>query len=380
MYNQSGDIIQIARELGNKIDVLPSATYTVEQSPKTGEFFLMKTNPFKQPSKVYGEMNKRNEKVINTFLSREGKNTGVLLSGTKGSGKTQLAKDVSTALLQRGIPTIIIQNCYTCGDFINFIKAIEDKALILFDEFEKVYSKRVEQESILTLLDGTGSYNKLYILTSNSTDVSEFLRNRPSRIYYHFDYKKLSKQVMFDLLNDKLVNKKFITQFDILWESTETVSFDMIQCLVEELNRYPNQTFTETFKELNVEVDSCYVDTFILSEFTINGKNVKFDKEYLNKLTTFTFVSNIDDLLVYFFVEEGTMIDELKAINSHEYTEYDEYDDEKQHVIEFEFRKNDTIVNSTGITINRVLNGINVHAKFVKTKTPDVVDLMFDGK
>ncbi|AQW88900.1 ATPase [Serratia phage BF] len=389
MYNQSGDIIQIAREFGNKIDVLPAATYTVEQNPQTGEFYLMKSNPFTRPSKVYGEMTNRNEKVINTFLSREGKNTGVLLSGTKGAGKTQLAKDVSIALLEKGIPTIIVQNCYTCGGFINFIKAIEDKALVLFDEFEKVYSEREEQEAILTLLDGTGSYNKLYILTSNNRQVSEFLRNRPSRIFYHFEYKKLSKPVMFDLLNDKLVNKNYIPQFDTLWEVAETVSFDMIQCLIEELNRYPTQTFTETFRELNVEVEARDGNAFLLSEFTLDGKEVKFDAENYNHFTTFSFMAKYDDFRVYLFAEEGTMLEELKAIEAREYdNDYDEDEDEEgekqlreiQYFINLEFSKADTVVNSTGVTIDRDLNGVKLHAKFVKAESPDVIETMFDGK
>ena len=285
MYNQSGDIITIAREFGNKIETIPAGTYTVEFNPQNGQYYLLKSTPFTRPAKVYGEMASRNNKVINTYLAREGKNTGVLLSGTKGAGKTQLAKDVSLALGEMGIPTIIIQNCYTDGSFINFIKAIEDKALILFDEFEKVYAEREHQEAILTLLDGTGSYNKLYILTSNNRNVSEFLRNRPSRIFYHFEYKKLAKQVMVELLNDKLVNKAYIPQFETLWEVAETISFDMIQCLIEELNRYPTQTFTETFRELNVEVEAREGNSFVVSEFTIDGKEVKFDDKSMNRMT-----------------------------------------------------------------------------------------------
>ena len=72
MYNQSGEIITIAHEFGNKIEKIPAGTYTVEQNPQTGEFYLMRSNPFTRPAKVYGEMTSRNEKVINTFLNREG--------------------------------------------------------------------------------------------------------------------------------------------------------------------------------------------------------------------------------------------------------------------------------------------------------------------
>jgi hypothetical protein len=397
MYNQSGDIITIAREFGNKIEKIPAGTYTVEFNPQNGQYFLMKSTPFTRPSKVYGEMASRNNKVINTFLAREGSNTGVLLSGTKGAGKTQLAKDVSLALSEMDIPTIIIQNCYTDGSFINFIKAIEDKALILFDEFEKVYAEREHQEAILTLLDGTGSYNKLYILTSNNRNVSEFLRNRPSRIFYHFEYKKLAKQVMVELLNDKLVNKSYIPQFETLWEVAETISFDMIQCLIEELNRYPTQTFTETFRELNVEVEARDGNSFVVSEFTIDGKEVKFDGKYTNRMTSYAFMSKFETPRVYLFADEGTLEKEMKAIDARVYdmewdddeseTEFDEDGNkieapirEIQYFTNLEFNKADTIVNSTSIVINREFGEHRIHVKFTKAETPDVIETMFDGK
>lgn len=404
-YNQSGEIINIAHEFGNKIDKIPPGAYTVEQDPRSGEFFLQSSPIFTRPSKVYGEMTARNQKVINTYLSREGKNTGVLLSGTKGSGKTQLAKDVSLALIEMGIPTIIVQNRYTCGGFINFIKAIEDKALILFDEFEKVYIEREHQESILTLLDGTGSYNKLYILTSNKRQVSEFLCNRPSRIFYHFEYKKLAKPVMLDLLNDKLFNKNFIPQFETLWDVAETLSFDIIQCLVEELNRYPTQTFTETFKELNVEVEAREGNAFVLSELSVNGVPFKFDGEYTNNFTTFSFMAKYENLRAYVYADEGTRLKELSALGArlHQQPEwYDEDEDDQPEVsapsehdededtemsvkeleyfFNLEFDKADTIVTNTSITISRVFGEHHLHAKFVKTETPDVIESMFDGK
>jgi len=397
MYNQSGDIITIAREFGNKIETIPAGTYTVEFNPQNGQYYLLKSTPFTRPAKVYGEMASRNNKVINTYLAREGKNTGVLLSGTKGAGKTQLAKDVSLALGEMGIPTIIIQNCYTDGSFINFIKAIEDKALILFDEFEKVYAEREHQEAILTLLDGTGSYNKLYILTSNNRNVSEFLRNRPSRIFYHFEYKKLAKQVMVELLNDKLVNKAYIPQFETLWEVAETISFDMIQCLIEELNRYPTQTFTETFRELNVEVEAREGNSFVVSEFTIDGKEVKFDDKSMNRMTSFSFMAKYDTMRAYIFADEGTLEKEMKAIDARVYDM--DWDDEEegtevdvdgeevetpvkeiQYFLNLEFNKADTIVNSTSIVINREFGEHRLHVKFSKAESPDVIETMFDGK
>ncbi len=392
-YNISGDYINIARESGNKIDKIPVGSYTVEQDPQTGEFFLQKTAPFTRPAKVYGELTSRNKKVINTYLQREGKNTGVILSGTKGAGKTQLAKDVSIALAEQGIPTIIVQDCYTCGGFINFIKAIEDKALILFDEFEKVYHKKQDQESILTLFDGTGSYNKLYIITSNSADVSEFLCNRPSRMYYRFEYKKLAKAVMMDMLADKLQNTKHIPQFETLWDICETISFDVIQCLIEELNRYPEQTFSETFRELNIDIETRDKNSYVVSEISIDGVPLKADEKYTNDFTSFMFMSNYEKLRVFFVADEGTLTNEIKALEAivHDDDWYcespssvKEADESKVKEVEYffdlQFNPADTVINNTSIVIDRQFGEHRLQAKFVKTEAPDVVESVFGGK
>lgn len=413
-YNQSGGIITIARPVGNKISKIPAGCYTVEFDMQMQEFFLQSTAPFTVPSKVYGQADNRAAKVLNTFMDREGKNTGVLLSGTKGSGKTQLAKDVSNMLLEQGVPTILVQNAYTGGTFINFIKAIEDKAMILFDEFEKVYIEREQQESILTLLDGTGSYNKLYVLTSNNRNVSEFLRNRPSRIYYHFEYQKLSKQTMHDLIADKLVNKtdKLLSKFNLLWDVADTLSFDVIQCLIEELNRYPEQDFVQTFRELNVEVDTRNsAGAWECKSLVIDGQEMKIMPESQDHTSSFAFMSKFDTMRSYFLLDEGVFESELKAVGAKVYDsntrlEYcddeicwdDDDDDEGQPVpesswqrrtqsiteleyfMDFGYEKGDTRVSQSRIEIHRVINEKLVTVVFERGEELDSTEQLFGDK
>lgn len=410
-YNQSGDIIGIARVMGNEIDKIPAGCYTVEQDPRTEEFYLQKTTPFAMPSCVYGAASKRAEKVLNTFNDRVGKNTGVLLSGTKGSGKTQLAKDVSNKLLEEGVPTILVQNAYTDGDFINFIKAIEDKALIMFDEFEKVYVERHEQESILTLLDGTGSYNKLYVLTTNNRNVSEFLRNRPSRIYYHFEYAKIPKETMLDLIDDKLKNKSEdnLKNFNILWDVADTLSFDVVQCLIEELNRYEGQSFVETFKELNVEVDTRHSSCYWIPKFlTVNGIQMKIDEENEIHTSSYDFMGGFGELRTFFTLEEGILVDVMEKAGARlydthesevEFYDCDDYCDDEdpspvidkrreapaalkevEYLLDFKFDRKDTRVTHNSIKIQRVVNGVTLSAEFTRGEEPDTIAAIFAGK
>lgn len=411
LYNQNGGIITIARNVGNKITKLPPGCYTIEFDMQSQEFYLQSTEPFHIPSRVYGKADHRAKKVLNTFSDRAGKNTGVLLSGTKGSGKTQLAKDVSNMLLAEGVPTILVQNAFTGGTFINFIKAIEDKAMILFDEFEKVYIEREQQEAILTLLDGTGSYDKLYVLTSNNRNVSEFLRNRPSRIYYHFEYAKLPKETMHDLIEDKLQNKTtpMRKKFDLLWDVADTLSFDVVQCIIEELNRYPEQTFVDTFKELNVEVDTRNTaGAWECKSLTIDGHEMKVDEDHVDHTSSFSFMSKFDSLRAYFLMDEGVFAKELQEVGARVYdrndrSEYvydededdDDYDSapalvacgedlpkvqtisELQYFMDFDYDKNDTKVSQSVIQVNRIINGKSVIVMFERGQEVDSIEELF---
>lgn len=184
MFNIQGDYITLYRESGIKAESIPVGTYGLGVSPAIG-YYLYSRDDMKVPSITYGDADNKSERILNTFLSRKGKNTGIMLEGEKGSGKTLQAKLLSEACQKQGIPTIIIGTPFTGEDFINFLSAIKQPVMIMIDEFDKLYPEKEEQNSFLTLLDGVGGYNKLYILTKNNGYVSEFMRNRPSRIFLY---------------------------------------------------------------------------------------------------------------------------------------------------------------------------------------------------
>jgi hypothetical protein len=81
-------------------------------------------------------------------------------------------------MAKQGVPTIVI-NAPWCGDKFNtLIQSIQQPCIVMFDEFEKVYSSE-EQEAMLTLLDGIYSSKKLFLLTSNDKwRVDSHMRNR----------------------------------------------------------------------------------------------------------------------------------------------------------------------------------------------------------
>lgn len=274
MFEQFGSSIFIAKEHGQKLSKIPAGTYNLEID-MFGDHFLQRVDNLDVPAVTYGDTISKAERVIQTYLSRQGKNTGLLLQGDKGSGKTLQAKFISAKLREdHEIPTIMINTPFHDANFITFMAKIKQPVMVMFDEFDKVYSDRSHQEQILTLLDGTGGYNKMFVLTKNAGYISEFFQNRPSRIFYTFNYDKIALQTMEDFLGRNLQDKRHTDDFVRLWDLTSSLSFDVIQSIVEELNRYTDLTFREVIETMGITMGSDRQANLKITKAVFNGVDV----------------------------------------------------------------------------------------------------------
>lgn len=269
-YVKNGRMVTQSRDRGNEIPLLEGHVYSILFNPEIG-FYLTEQEPMVRPSKVYGNTEVRAQKVFNTFVSRQGKNTGVLLSGDKGSGKTLLARELCIMANEVNIPVLVLDAAYAGPNFIEFINNITQPCVIFIDEFEKKYEKTEEQNSLLSLLDGTGTNNKMYLLTSNSEKVSEFLLSRPSRIFYHYRYGKIDEEVMVGYCKDNLKNQAHLENLQMFWAVSSNMSFDVLQSVVEELNRYPEQTFFNTVRDMNIDLGNALARHYTPKTITFDG-------------------------------------------------------------------------------------------------------------
>ena len=280
-------------------EVLPPATYTIKVDPMSGEYYYETVDNFTLPKKLYGDHTKNATRIMSTFHDRSG-STGVLLGGEKGSGKTLLAKSISLSLLTMDIPTIII-NTNHCGEAFNtFIQTMEQPAVIIFDEFEKIYNAQ-EQEHVLTLLDGVYPTKKLFILTVNDKwRIDQHMRNRPGRIFYALEFDGLDKSFVQEYAEENLNNKGQVGSVVTVASLFEKFNFDMLKAIIEEMNRY-GETAQEAIAMLNTKPEGSDYQTFDITLIR-DGKEVPTEE-----LESAVWNGNPLSQTIYVYLGEGTI-------------------------------------------------------------------------
>jgi ATPase family associated with various cellular activities (AAA) len=238
-FLKSGNTFRVsAKEAMDIRESLPAGNYVVKEMPMDGPLYLEMIDDFEIKGKKYGDLERNTDRILNTFMDRTN-STGVMLAGEKGSGKSLLAKNLAIEGAKRlGIPCIVINAPWVGDKFNAFMQTIEQPCMVLFDEFEKVYSEE-DQEQALTLLDGVFPSKKLFVLTCNNKwRVNEHMRNRPGRLFYMLDYKGLDTAFIIEYCEDNLKNKDHIEKLCQIASLFSQFNFDMLKATVEEMNRY----------------------------------------------------------------------------------------------------------------------------------------------
>lgn len=244
-YLMRGDTVSIVAEGALRIaHKLPVGIYTVEIEPQQPPV-LRRVHNLQVPDKLYGDTEEKTKKILNTFKSRS-HSTGVLLAGTKGSGKTLLARNIANKLYEEGIPTIIVPFNLISPLLAEFIDTIDTECMVLFDEIDKIPGTKYDEDDnadntncLLGLFDGISVHKRLYVLTANNVNrINPQLLNRPGRIYYKLIFGGVTQEAIKEYCKVNLNNKEHIDKMLHIATMIRDFSFDIMQAIVEECNRY----------------------------------------------------------------------------------------------------------------------------------------------
>ena len=231
----------------------PGTVYVPTTDRFSDEVKLNIGNSMQMPEKLY--VPKDDKKFINKVLTTYNNSnvtTGVLLAGTKGTGKTVMAKTIA---IESGLPILTIDNSLHPRYLKTLFSKLESTPMcVIFDEFDKL-GDRYDSDYILQVFDGVSSSGKhLLLLTCNETDdVNQYMLDRCSRVRYYREFEEMSPSMIAEVLKDRLNDKSDVDSIvDFVIANFGLISFDNVASFADEINAYPEDSLEDLFKDMNI--------------------------------------------------------------------------------------------------------------------------------
>lgn len=276
----------------NNFDVLegglPKGIYRPMYDQFKGWYLMNIGDEFTFPYKIYDLQTDFINHVMKTWNNVD-RNLGILLNGVKGTGKSVTGKIIAN---QTGLPVILVEGAGEgqAAQIIEYIKGLNLNCVYFFDEYEKNFEEGGE---ILTLMDGMYSdrSKKMFILTTNSVQINDNLKSRPSRIRYYMEFSNIDASMISAYLDDSLKDKSKKDEIIKFVDLLKNCTIDIVKAIVEEINlhgcsvedvqKYMNLSMKEfeyDCYEANDEYDYDYNSTKENARFTFDSFKVAGEK------------------------------------------------------------------------------------------------------
>lgn len=232
-------------------DVLPVGVYNLELTMFGWKLFKFADN-FVFPYKLYNLENDFVEHVLKTYENTNG-NLGILLNGTKGTGKTVTAKTLANRL---NLPVIVLKSM---GDrnqsMIEYLSSLNCDCVLFMDEFEKNFKE--EDSTVLQIMDGVynSNHRKIFLLTTNNMHINENLVGRPSRIRYVKHFGNLSMDTVNEYLDDALECTEAREEILEFVDSLTISTIDILKTIVNEVNIHGMEGLRRAKNYFNVQTN-----------------------------------------------------------------------------------------------------------------------------
>lgn len=305
------------------VKTVPVGIYNIGLS-MSGWYLEKYADKFTFDYKIYGLQTEFCEHVLKTYKNTTG-NFGIMLTGTKGTGKTVTAKILANYF---NLPVIIVKDMGDSNQaMIEFLSGFNFDCVLFFDEFEKNFSDK--DSTILQIMDGVynSGYRKIFLLTTNEMTINENLVGRPSRIRYVRRFGNLDLKTVEEYLDDALevpeARQELIDFIDTLTIST----IDILKTIVNEVNIHGIQGLMKAKEFFNVSTleyhykcyrgycsDGIFDDENLRKKYNIKVF-IRDVEHYMNPMLAPDFMSKKEE-------EEWTDAERAKAQEYYDYRHY----------------------------------------------------------
>lgn len=318
--------------------VLPVGIYDLTAGQFGEPLFKKIAEEFEFPDKLYGLETKFIKHILKTYEKTSG-NLGILLNGLQGTGKTVTCKTICNLLK---LPVILVTKDYPF--LVSVLSDLNFDCVIFFDEYDKVFSNeekgyRNNSSKVLYLMDSVynSGYRKTFLLTTNDKYIHDRLLERPGRIRYIKQFNNLALESIEEIIDDKLVDKKFKQVLLDFFKILNSVTIDIVKSVIEEVNIHELSPF-DMKDILNIEEMEYYIEITEVykgkkSEGDDEENDGAYKKQFIQKMNKFRFdESDVNSEITCGSIYDGVIM-EVKSPT--EITVLDEY----KRLVEFSFKK-----------------------------------------
>ena len=181
------------------------------------------------------------------------KAVGAIFVGDSGSGKTDVTSILAYIANEKGMDVVNISSIKVTEEILPIIDNILELGVVLIlDEYEKTFPANI-QPKLLTLLSKKRERKSLILYTANNINfINEYMRNRPGRVHYLFEFNKLSWNTVTEYCEKHNVSAEFINDLKLVWQRADRFSMDHLSGIVEEHLFTPHKSLSAIINIVNV--------------------------------------------------------------------------------------------------------------------------------
>lgn len=244
---------------GNIVSPVPKNIYSVKFDSKHS-IQLTRIDDFTIPKNLSGDIEHRCHFLIQAHEHH--KKLAILLQGVRGTGKSLLAKMITT---YSPYPTLNITSVLRGSDIIalgDYLSKCKQPLIVILEEFEKIFSDKDVQNLFLAILDGTVEHQAFFILTTNG-DISIYFYNRPGRVRYVYKYTHLDKAEVQEIIQQRLNPDKYHLAEEIYeYLSVYKLTYDIVYGVIEDINRGLSLEYLSN--TINIQTQRTFYDCTII--------------------------------------------------------------------------------------------------------------------